>query len=120
MSPVSTLIKSFRKSRKLSQKDALVLLGLEQSYLSALENGRIDFPKNGFKEKLIKQYDLSNNEVQQLNEAIKISKRHFLLPIDASEDAYEISNALFNQIDRLSNVQVSFIKLTLNMNNSLS
>ena len=97
-----------------------MLLGLEQSYLSALENGRIDFPKNGFKEKLIKQYDLSNNEVQQLNEAIKISKRHFLLPIDASEDAYEISNALFNQIDRLSNVQVSFIKLTLNMNNSLS
>lgn len=116
MSPVSNLIRSFRLARKLSQKEAMILLGVEQSYLSGLETGRIDFPKEGIKEKLINKYQLTSVEVDQLEKAIRVSKRRFSLPIDASEEVFEISNELFNQIDKLSTVQVNFLKLTLQIN----
>lgn len=116
MSPVASLITAFRLQRNLSQKRAMNLLGVEQSYLSAIERGRIDFPKDSFKEKLIIKYQLSEMEIGQLEKAIKISSRRFTLPFDASEEIFELSNEFFNQIDNLTAVQVNYLKLTLQIN----
>lgn len=115
MSPASILIKQFRLNRQLQQRLASEKLGYEQSFLSAIENGVKDIPKKEFIPKLIKIYDLNEEEQKILFEAIENSNRRFILPLQAPIEEYEIVNKLNNQLGRLEKRQIQLIQIALNI-----
>lgn len=80
MKPASKLIKQFRLSRNISQKDASLLLGYEASFLSVIETGSKDVPRKQFVEQLIRKYCLSIEEQAQLADAINQSNRKLVIP----------------------------------------
>lgn len=58
MSPFAKLLKEFRLSRKLKQKELADLLGYEPSYLSALERSEKGPPRQEFVQKLTQRLGL--------------------------------------------------------------
>lgn len=115
MSPFASTLKTLRLNRNLLQKDAADLLGYEQSYISGLENGQKSPPKNGFIQKLIKTYQLNDQEQQMLTEAIEHTRYIYKLPKDASSEAFLIFQALEKQITALSRNQMQLIKIALGL-----
>lgn len=115
MSPFASTLKTLRLNRKLLQKDAADLLGYEQSYISGLENGQKSPPKNDFIKKLIKTYQLSDQEQHILSKAIEHTRYIYKLPKDASSEAFLIFQALEKQISRLSQNQMQLIKIALGL-----
>ena len=113
MSPFATTLKILRLNRNLLQKDAADLLGYEQSYISGLENGQKSPPKNDFIKKLIKTYQLNDQEQQMLSEAIEQSRCIYKLPKNASKEAYLVFQALEKQITRLGRNEMQLIKIAL-------
>ncbi len=115
MSPFASTLKTLRLNRNLLQKDAADLLGYEQSYISGLENGQKSPPKNGFIQKLIKTYQLNDQEQQMLSQSIDHSRLIYRLPKDASLEAYLIFQALEKQINRLGRNEMHLIKIALGL-----
>jgi transcriptional regulator with XRE-family HTH domain len=115
MSPFSSILKTLRLNRDLLQKDAANLLGYEQSYISGLENGQKSPPKNDFIQKLIKTYQLNDQEQQMLSQSIEQSRLIYRLPKDASLESYLIFQALEKQITTLSQNQIQLIKIALGL-----
>ena len=115
MSPFASTLKTLRLNRKLLQKDAADLLGYEQSYISGLENGQKSPPKNGFIQKLIKTYQLNDQEQQMLSQSIDQSRLIYRLPKDASLEAYLIFQALEKQITKLGRNEMQLIKIALGL-----
>lgn len=115
MSPFASTLKTLRLNRNLLQKDAADLLGYEQSYISGLENGQKSPPKNGFIQKLIKTYQLNDQEQQMLSQSIDQSRLIYRLPKDASLEAYLIFQALEKQINRLGRNEMQLIKIALSL-----
>ena len=115
MSPFASTLKTLRLNRSLLQKDAANLLGYEQSYVSGLENGQKSPPKNDFIQKLIKIYQLNDQEQQMLSDAIEQSRCIYKLPKDASLEAFLIFQALEKQIGRLGRNQIQLIKIALGL-----
>jgi len=115
MSPFASTLKTLRLNRSMLQKDAADLLGYEQSYISGLENGQKSPPKNGFIQKLIKMYQLNDQEQQLLRDSIEQSRLIYRLPKDASLEAYLIFQALEKQITQLGQNQRHLIKIALGL-----
>lgn len=115
MSPFASTLKTLRLNRNLLQKDAADLLGYEQSYISGLENGQKGPPKNDFIQKLIKTYQLNDQEQQMLSQSIEQSRLIYRLPKDASLEAYLIFQALEKQINRLGRNEMHLIKIALGL-----
>lgn len=115
MSPFASTLKTLRLNRSLLQKDAADMLGYEQSYISGLENGQKSPPKNGFIQKLIKTYQLNDQEQQILSQSIEQSRLIYRLPKDASLEAYLIFQALEKQITRLGRNEMHLIKIALGL-----
>lgn len=115
MSPFAHLLRELREKRKLRQKDAAEILGYEQSYLSALENGGKGPPQKNFINRLIMKYGLNDDEQSHLLIALKQSKRRIVLPLNADLDEYQIFNQLENQLGYLKPQQIELIKLALNL-----
>ena len=115
MSPFAHLLRELREKRKLRQKDAAEILGYEQSYLSALENGGKGPPQKNFINRLIMKYGLNDDEQSHLLIALKQSKRRIVLPLNADIDEYQIFHQLENQLGYLKPQQIELIKLALNL-----
>ena len=106
MSPFSQLLRELRVKRNLHQKDAAVMLGYEQSYISSLEVGLKGPPKNAFIKQLISKLDLSESERCQLIDALNKSKRHYTLPLKASVEEYELFYKLEPSLGKLNSKQI--------------
>lgn len=113
MHPAATFIKKLRHDRALSQKEAALLLGYEQSFLSAIEGSCKDVPKKYFVNKLIQKYQLSQEEQKLLYDAIRKSNRKLIIPLKSPETVYDLINRLSEQIDRLSDRQIKLIDIAL-------
>lgn len=118
MSPFSHLIRTYREKRNLRQSDAAELLGYEQSYLCGLETGSKGTPNAEFVEILIKQYELSCEEVDVLMEMLKQSNRRFTIPLKASCEEYKLVNNLKEQLGRLTATQINLMQIALNLDTS--
>lgn len=113
MSPFSIQLKKLRMSRNLTQKEVAEVLGYEQSYLSALENGKKNAPQVAFIHQMEKKLQLNEQEKNQLINSLQRSCRRFLLPVGVSEQEYELFNELKSHWGSLSEAQVNLIKLVL-------
>lgn len=115
MSPFAYILRDLRIHRKLLQKDAAEILGYEQSYISALENGSKGPPKQEFINKLIVKFDLDKYEQDQLRIAMEKSKRKLVVPLSADVAEYELCHQLDTQLGRLLPKQIELIQFALNL-----
>lgn len=113
MSPFSAYLRRLRLKRGLKQKEAALLLGYEQSYLSALERSAKGPPRQAFIKRLIRKLSLSPDEQAELVRALSQSKRHFSLPCDASAEEYELIQSLSPRLGQLLPVQITLIREAL-------
>jgi transcriptional regulator with XRE-family HTH domain len=115
MSPFAYILRDLRIHRKLLQKDAAEMLGYEQSYISALENGSKGPPKQEFINKLIVKFGLDKHEQEQLRVALQKSKRKLIVPLAADIAEYELCHQLDAQLGRLLPKQIELIKFALSL-----
>ena len=115
MSPFAYILRDLRVIRKLLQKEAAEMLGYEQSYISALENGSKGPPKQEFINKLILKFELDTHEQEKLRVALEKSKRKLVVPLAADVAEYEICHQLDTQLGRLLPKQIELIKFALNL-----
>lgn len=115
MSPLSITFKALRVKRNLSQKEAANLLGLEQSFVSAIERGHKPAPKKGFVDLVALKYQLSNDEKTSLVNALSISKHIYILSPKAPVEVFEVFIALEKQANLINKNQIHLIKLALGL-----
>lgn len=118
MSPFSQTLRNLRLKRNLLQKEAALILGYEQSYLSALEIGTKGTPKEDFVKRVILVFELSQEERQLLMDALNESKRQYVIPLNTTSNEYKICRKFHQQLGRLQPQQIELIKIALNLNGS--
>ena len=99
----------------LRQKDLAALVGVEQSYCSALELGLKGPPNQNLINRLIEVLNLDTKKQNILNEAVKASQRKFDVPAAAPIEIFWLCHKLRQQIDRLHPVQIELITVALNL-----
>lgn len=113
MSPFASLIREYRCIRGITQKDAADILGCEQSYISAIERGYKGLPKKQFIDRLIRGYGLTEKEVVDLNNTLKVSERKLLLPVNSRSEEYRLLHLLKQKIGQLQPHQIDLIEIVL-------
>jgi transcriptional regulator with XRE-family HTH domain len=117
MNPFSKEIRRLRKLKGIRQKDAAEMLKSEQSYLSAIELGLKDPPRDpGFLERLVQTYNLTQEEQLHLQDLLRLSNRVITIPKKASEAEFYLGHQLEQKFGSLSPDQIHLINVVLNMN----
>lgn len=118
MSPFSKLLRQFRENRGLRQKDLAELLGYEQSYISALENGQKGIPRQEFIQTFIKKLHLNEDEIEAMNTALAVSRRTIQIPNTATEDEFKLAHSLERLFGKLSAKQIQFLCLAVELSSA--
>lgn len=84
----------------MTQLDLARSIGYEQAYVSSIELGTKS-PSEEFLEKLVASMDFSERDRQELDQAMRTSKRKFTLPPDVSTQTFEFCTDLWDRVDRL-------------------
>jgi transcriptional regulator with XRE-family HTH domain len=108
-SPLAKLLKKSRVDRGLRQHDVARTLGYEQAYLSAIELGTKS-PSQEFLLRFANAFQFEKQEMQELEEAVRGSRRRFVLPYQVPTETYQLCNELWEKIDRLVPAQVIAIR----------
>ena len=115
MSPFSKLLVEIRQKRGLRQNQMANLLGLEQSYLSALECGHKPPPKNDKLNYLVNKLNLGEEQANSLRLAANWSARNINIPNTVSMQKLEMFDLLRDVLPKISDKQLQIIKLTLEL-----
>jgi len=110
MSPAAILLKHFRITRKYRQKYAAYLLGFSPSYLSGIENGHTSVNWNKLKEKVASAYKLTDAEIVDLDEAIKLSNHKITLPLKMPEENFKVAHEFTNSIGLLNPIELYLVR----------
>lgn len=108
-SPFSVFFRDLRLRHGLSQQEIADQLGYEQGYISAIELGKKS-PSEALLKKLAKAMNLSERDQEALSQAVKESKRKFVLPNEVPTDTYRLCSELWDKIDRLYPAQIRAIR----------
>lgn len=109
MSPLSKMLQELRNRRGMRQKELAHLVGYEQSYLSALEIGTKGPPTGEFIDKLTNALNLDEEEQAELDTALAMSDRKFVIPVNASQRLYELCFELRQTADQLLPSQIEMM-----------
>ena len=116
---VTNLGKKLRKIRIDNDEissDMARKLEISVSYLSAIENGKRNIPKN-FAEKLFKIYQLSDNDKEKILQAISIYSGEMRIRLDSlNEKQKELSLLYAREVGKLNDKQIKKITGYLNGN----
>lgn len=116
MNPFSLCLREIRLTRNLLQKEMAMLIGYEQSYVSALETGIKGAPKRQFINQLIKKLELNEEEESKLLIAAEKSRKVFKLPKHADFEMFELCYQFEQQLPSLTEIQMNLINLALKIN----
>lgn len=119
MSPFSRLLSELRRRHGLLQKDLAELVGIEQTYLSALETGIKGPPTPDFVARLQKALNLDANAIKALEQAVDNSQRKMSLSADAPEEVFEVFNEFRRQIDTIHPSQLDIFRMALALKGDL-
>lgn len=97
----------------MTQLDLAHSIGYEQAYVSGIELGTKN-PSDEFLDKLMAVTELSERERQELDLALKSSKRRFTLPPEASTKTYQFCNDLWDRLERLHPALLDAMHVMLN------
>jgi transcriptional regulator with XRE-family HTH domain len=103
----------------IRQTELAELLGVEQSYISALEIGTKGPPPAEFLSKLGDVLDLSQGERDDLHSRAEASRRRFELDAESSQSTYWLLHELWQQVNDLHPVQIKLIRDALKLKGSL-
>ena len=115
MSPFAILLRDLRVFCGLRQAEFAEKIGVEQSYVSAIEVGTKGPPGEDFVLRLVNAFDLDSTWGDRLREALDQSQRKMELPKGASAETYSIFNGLRKQIDHLHPAQIELIEYALKL-----
>jgi transcriptional regulator with XRE-family HTH domain len=115
MSPFSIFLRQVREGRGLRQKDVAELLGYEQSYLSAVENGLKGIPRDEFIQQFTKKLQLSEDEVAAMRIALADSRRTLNIPVSAKVAEFRLAHQFERVLGNLSEKQIQFLELALEL-----
>lgn len=113
MSPFSRYFHQLRRAYGIRQVELAELLGYEQSYISALENGTKGPPTPEFIERLAKGLALDAEQWAELQETVEASQRKLVIPNSVSEDVYWMIGELRRHLDTLHPSQIKAIREVL-------
>lgn len=114
MSPFSHLLHDLRTSRNICQAQLAVMVGYDQTYISALEVGLKGPPTQEFVDCLAEALALEPEEVAQLHEAAETSQRKLVISTDVPQEVYVLINRLRARLP-LTPSQVRVINEVLSM-----
>lgn len=99
-SPISTYLRDLRLRVGVTQLNLAHSIGYEQAYVSSIELG-LKSPSPEFLSKLVAVLKLSLEDRENMEMAVKASRRRFILPPDSSAKTYVFFNELWDKLDRL-------------------
>ncbi|AMK76934.1 MULTISPECIES: helix-turn-helix domain-containing protein [Methylomonas] len=117
MTPFGVFLEKIRRSRQLRQKQLAVDLGINASYISALETGRKEPPSRRVLERLIAALDLSDEEQTVLWESAEQSQRSIQLPDGMRLSEFRLVNELRKQLGKLDEGRITIMLDVLALNN---
>lgn len=115
MTPLGKCLRSIREARHLRQQQVAALLGVDQSYVSVLENGGKASISDELLGRIRANLQLSTDEARRLDEAVRLSRRKFILPSNASPAEFEIYDLLMKEAGNLNIHQIQAIKSILRL-----
>ncbi|MDD5581459.1 MAG: helix-turn-helix transcriptional regulator [Methylobacter sp.] len=118
MTPFGKFLEIIRRSRQLQQKQLAVDLGINASYISALEKGRKEPLSKQVLERLITSLELDDEEQATMWKCGEQSKRTLHLPDGMMLAEYELVSQLRQQLGRLSQEQITLMMNVLALNTS--
>jgi len=118
-SPFSVFFRNLRLRHGLRQHEMAAQLGYEQAYLSAIELGSKS-PSEEFLGKLVEMMGLSEQDQTEMNQAIKESRRRYVLPAEVPTDVYRLCSELWENIDQLYPAQVRMIREAIKFHDEMA
>tara|TARA_R110001599_G_scaffold233032_1_gene432206 strand:- start:1309 stop:1689 length:381 start_codon:yes stop_codon:yes gene_type:complete len=115
MTPFGKVLSQLRRSRKLQQKQLAEAIGIEASYVSALEGGKKSPPSRLVLSKLIDFLNLSDEELQALESSIGPSERVIRLPNSVSLEEYDFLWELRKRLGSLSREELMIMTSALKL-----
>lgn len=119
MSPISILLRRLRQARKLKQHELAKKLAYEQAYVSAVELG-IKNPSAEFLSRMANFLQLTTAEREDIEAALKNSRRRFVLPPDVGPETFRLCAELWEKIDRLHPSQVAALRNVIKLDVEIS
>ena len=101
--------------RGLRQIDMANLIGLEPSYLSALECGHKPPPSKKRLDYLLANLNLDDAEEKAIIQAAKVSSNKIIIPKKAKMQTLEVCQLFQEVLPRISDLQLEIIKFALQL-----
>ena len=115
MSPFSRSLHNLRTSRNIRLADLAVMVGYDQTYISALEVGLKGPPTQEFVDRLAAALELSPEDEADLYAAADASQRKLVIDSDVPHEVYVLLNRLRTSLPDLTPTQVRVITEVLNL-----
>jgi transcriptional regulator with XRE-family HTH domain len=103
----------------IRQSDLAAMLGYEQSYVSALEIGTKGPPTEEFVSKLTSVLELNDEDRNLLAIAVRESQRKYVIPVDASAEAFRMYRDLWDSLVDLHPTQMQIIRDVIRLKKQL-
>jgi transcriptional regulator with XRE-family HTH domain len=113
LTPFADLLKRYRKVRQLRQAEVALLADIEQSYLSAMENGHKSAPSAAVFDRLCKALDLRDEEILKLDTYRTLSAASINVPCTTTIEGRRLAFQLMSSIDMLSDEGIELLAMTL-------
>ena len=110
MSPFAEYFHQIRVNHGFRQSELAILMGYEQTYLSAVELDKKGPHNEKFIQRFIEVFRLSDEEAKELFKRAKASNRKLLVSTDLKTEAYWLIDELRDRLSSLSNTQISAIR----------
>lgn len=110
MSPFSRYFHQLRMTYAIRQVELAALMNYEQSYISAMESGKKGPPTTDFIERLIEALSLTQDEQNELHDAVTASQRKLIIPADIHEDMYWLLQDLRCHLSTLHPAEINLIR----------
>ncbi len=117
MSPFAHLLHELRLRHGVRQSDLAVLIGYDQTYISAVEVGLKGPPTAEFIDKVAGALALPDEDRVALHHAAEASQRKLVIDLDTPQDAYWLLKELRDQFRNLSPTQIRVLRDVLRMPN---
>jgi transcriptional regulator with XRE-family HTH domain len=116
MTPFGCYLESLRRNRRLKQKDIAEMIGVNPSYISAMESGKKGPPSDDLIRSLAESLNLSTSEDILLWDYAAQSVQALRIPDNLPVEEYAVINGLQQAFGTLSKGQITIICAALSMN----
>jgi len=111
MSPFGIIVRSYRNQKGISLKTLANALGVTSTFLSALERGKRRKPSRKIVDGIISFFNLDNDRINELEEAVRYSDTRPKIPSDARPEVYTAIHNMIMNADDIQDYELQIINL---------